>query len=257
MGHLSPTDLQRFSEAVLLLHDEADGATVYERFVQAVGFVVPEAQVYVNIADPTLGCFTVVSNRDPKELEPFLPAFNELVLREHPFMGVAPERREALHAVSDFVPLTDWERTALVNEVFRPSGTPLHQAALLFRDHRIPDAVSIHQEREFASNERLLFQLLRPHLERAWRRMDATRRSRPARRRLSQTDFLQLRRRGLTRRECEVLFWLAEAKTDGEIALLLGLSLRTINHHVSSILRKLGVENRVAAATFARDLLLD
>tara|TARA_R100000027_G_scaffold67607_1_gene67155 strand:+ start:1557 stop:1853 length:297 start_codon:yes stop_codon:yes gene_type:complete len=52
----------------------------------------------------------------------------------------------------------------------------------------------------------------------------------------------------LTRRESEVLEWIAEAKSDAEIAVILGISRRTVNHHVSRILRKMGVENRVAAS---------
>jgi len=53
---------------------------------------------------------------------------------------------------------------------------------------------------------------------------------------------------GLTRRESEVLRWVSEAKSDGEIAVILGISRRTVNHHVSRVLRKVGVENRVAAS---------
>ena len=53
---------------------------------------------------------------------------------------------------------------------------------------------------------------------------------------------------GLTDRETEVLKWVSEAKSDAEIAIILGISRRTVNHHVSRILRKVGVENRVAAS---------
>ena len=52
----------------------------------------------------------------------------------------------------------------------------------------------------------------------------------------------------LTPRECEVLQRLAEGLTDHEIALALTLSPRTVEMHVSSILRKLGARNRAEAA---------
>ena len=52
---------------------------------------------------------------------------------------------------------------------------------------------------------------------------------------------------GLTRRQTEVLGWVAQGKTNDEIATILGNSVRTIEGHVDSLLEKLNVENRVAA----------
>ena len=59
---------------------------------------------------------------------------------------------------------------------------------------------------------------------------------------------------GLSRREAEVLTWLAEGKTNPEIALILGTSPRTIDKHLERVFRKLGVETRTAAATLALSL---
>jgi len=56
---------------------------------------------------------------------------------------------------------------------------------------------------------------------------------------------------GLTRREAEVLTWVARGKTNDVIATILGLSYRTVEKHVENILRKLGVETRTAAASRA------
>jgi DNA-binding CsgD family transcriptional regulator/PAS domain-containing protein len=56
---------------------------------------------------------------------------------------------------------------------------------------------------------------------------------------------------GLTKRECEVLSWIAEGKTNADIAAILGLSELTVKRHAEDILRKLGVENRTAAAAVA------
>ena len=51
----------------------------------------------------------------------------------------------------------------------------------------------------------------------------------------------------LTGRECEIMHWLAEGKRNREIAIILGLSPRTIEKHVGHILEKFQVETRTAA----------
>ena len=60
---------------------------------------------------------------------------------------------------------------------------------------------------------------------------------------------------GLSERETEVLGHLAEGLTDREIAERLGISPRTVETHVGSILHKLGVRNRAQAATRYREAL--
>ncbi len=59
--------------------------------------------------------------------------------------------------------------------------------------------------------------------------------------------------RPLTPREREVLRWMADGKSNAEIATILGIAAGTAKQHVERILAKLGVENRTAAAVFARD----
>jgi DNA-binding CsgD family transcriptional regulator len=56
---------------------------------------------------------------------------------------------------------------------------------------------------------------------------------------------------GLTVREADVLFWMTEGKQNPEIAIILGLSLGTVQEHVGNLVRKLGQENRHAATVFA------
>jgi len=61
---------------------------------------------------------------------------------------------------------------------------------------------------------------------------------------------------GLTRRENEVLLLICEGLSNDEIATKLVLSPRTVDHHVSAVLGKLGVGSRGAAAAEARRLRL-
>lgn len=60
---------------------------------------------------------------------------------------------------------------------------------------------------------------------------------------------------GLTPRESEVLFWVAQGKANAEIALILEASAGTIRKHLEHIFEKLGVENRGAATLVAMEKL--
>ena len=60
-----------------------------------------------------------------------------------------------------------------------------------------------------------------------------------------------LRSLGLTRRETEVLGWVAQGKSNAEVAAILGMSPRTVQKHLERIFQKLGVETRTAAAARA------
>jgi DNA-binding NarL/FixJ family response regulator len=55
----------------------------------------------------------------------------------------------------------------------------------------------------------------------------------------------------LTPRELEILKFVTESKTNQEIALMLGVSRKTIEKHLVNIYQKLNVEGRVEAAVYA------
>jgi DNA-binding CsgD family transcriptional regulator len=59
------------------------------------------------------------------------------------------------------------------------------------------------------------------------------------------------RRPGLTAAEKKVLDLLSLARTNKEIAAILGISPSTVKRHVENLLRKLQLRNRVEAAIYA------
>jgi DNA-binding CsgD family transcriptional regulator len=63
-----------------------------------------------------------------------------------------------------------------------------------------------------------------------------------------------LRRLGLTRRESEVLLLLTSGHTVASTASRLGVSPRTVEKHVEHVYDKLGLDGRVAATNFVRQL---
>lgn len=60
---------------------------------------------------------------------------------------------------------------------------------------------------------------------------------------------------GITQREAEVLLWVAQGKTNSDIASILGLSEGTVKKHLVHIFEKLGLESRSSAALRAIEVL--
>ena len=59
----------------------------------------------------------------------------------------------------------------------------------------------------------------------------------------------------LTPRVAETLLWLAQGKTNSDIATILGISEGTVKKHVLEIFNQLGVETRTAATLQALEVL--
>lgn len=60
---------------------------------------------------------------------------------------------------------------------------------------------------------------------------------------------------GLTEREAETLLWVAQGKSNGDIAAILGNSEKTVKKTMGHIFEKLGLESRTAAALRAVEIL--
>ncbi len=60
---------------------------------------------------------------------------------------------------------------------------------------------------------------------------------------------------GLTPREAEVLLWIAQGKSNGDIGTILGCAENTVKVHIARIFEKQGFENRNAATVRALEVL--
>jgi DNA-binding CsgD family transcriptional regulator len=56
---------------------------------------------------------------------------------------------------------------------------------------------------------------------------------------------------GLTRREADVLLWIARGQSNSEIGTILCISPRTVKKHLERVFRKLAVKTRLEAAVRA------
>ena len=58
----------------------------------------------------------------------------------------------------------------------------------------------------------------------------------------------------LTKRQQEIMSWIAEGKTSAEVAIILEISPRTVEKHLEAVFQRLGVENRITAVRRYLDL---
>lgn len=59
----------------------------------------------------------------------------------------------------------------------------------------------------------------------------------------------------ITGREADVLLWVSQGKSNGDIATILEMSEKTVKQHLSSVFQKIGVESRTAATVRALEVL--
>lgn len=101
---------------------------------------------------------------------------------------------------------------------------------------------------DYSERDRTVLATLQPHLRRAWQ---LTR----WRAMLGGKTALvpdQLRAAlGITRRQAEILSWVAAGKTNQEIATIAQLSEGTVKLHLANLFQRLGVETRLAAVRVA------
>ncbi len=60
---------------------------------------------------------------------------------------------------------------------------------------------------------------------------------------------------GLTPREAEVLLWVAQGKSNGEIGTILGAAESTVKKHLNNMFNKLGADNRNSVTVRALEIL--
>jgi DNA-binding CsgD family transcriptional regulator len=176
----------------------------------------------------------------------------ERTLYDHPFTKHFEKHGSLDHAMklSDFMTLSQLRRTPLYKLGLQPLNV---EHILSIGSNSGPGLATLTVTRpatqpDFSERDRRVLEVLRPHFDQARANLERETLMRANRSR-------SLRASGLTPRETEVALWLAQGKTNPEIAIILVAPARTIEKHVEHILRKLGVENRVAAAVEVTEII--
>ena len=178
---------------------------------------------------------------------------------EHPLSR--PNRTPRLHEVETFSdyrhdPL--WRQSCLHHEYYIPAGSRCQLFVFLYEHGSVRCSLAFNRERrDFSPQDRAVLTLIAPHVACAWRRcheLAQLRQTCESRSALATAAAFDGQVPSLTRRENEILHWVAEGKRNSEISRILELSPRTVGKHLEHVFAKLGVETRTAAARLAIEL---
>jgi DNA-binding CsgD family transcriptional regulator len=243
-------------EAVEILHGH-ENADFAERTISACQHVFPETFNGFELWSLADGSYEGEVNApfDEATRAERLRRIAEVLPKDNPaFAAVVAGAREPL-LLSDFITQRQLRLTEYFDLALKPLGIR-HQVAIPILTGTHAGGVVFNKggQRDFTKEDMDLIRQLGRHIVLAHRTAQALAAAEPQKARVKTTDHLMLRRAGLSRRESEVLLWVAEGKRDKEIALILGISYRTVTDHVRAILAKLQVETRTAAVVAARRL---
>jgi DNA-binding CsgD family transcriptional regulator len=148
---------------------------------------------------------------------------------------------------SDLITRRELHKLEIYTEIYRPLGMEYQIAFMLpSRPQQVLGVALSRGRRDFTVAECELLGVARPYLIQAYRNaLSFSGLSRPPG---PAIPVGELQRRGLTRRQAEVLRLVAMGRSDQHAADELGIGIRTVQKHLERAYRALGVGNRSEAA---------
>jgi len=172
-----------------------------------------------------------------------IQTINQYLLRDHPVVPYLLDKKVTCvpKCYSDFVPNEVFWQTDLYREAYGKLGWKYQMTVAIWDESSVSHGISINRRaRDFNERDRHVLQQIYPVF------LKALRCNHLISERLNQLrDGVEL-----TKRESETLHWIAEGKSNPEMATILGLSVRTVDTHCTALFRKLGFENRAAAVKY-------
>jgi len=246
-SNLTSARMRKILGAAELLHEHAHGR-FNERLFTALDTIFEGSsqsfQFYFKDGSSTIETNVPWPEARKKELEMLA---DKLAPVDHPlYPPIFAGEREPLR-LSDFATHRQLEQTEMYQQCLKHGEIDYQIALGIFSSSGFGGVVLNRSSMDFADDDVLVARILGNHIATAFETSNLLQSLTPKIAEVGAIDHIALRRQGLSRRESEVMLWLMEGKRDAEIAIILGISFRTVNQHVSSILAKLGAETRTAA----------
>lgn len=222
-----------------------------ERTFAFLSRLVPAEMIAFGSLDTATKQLEIGFNTTIAGLKPAMEAFGSL-MGEYELFNWNPRVNDGKpFCRSDYFSDRAFREQAVYHEVYKVLGIDNHCAVYVPGG---PGEIAFYGiERkggpDFSAEERTMLDLAQTHLGAARELVLA--RSRMSAEFQASPETLMRAGHGLTGREADVLAWLAEGKSNEEIALLLHLQLSTVKGYVKTIFQKIGAPNRLAAALWA------
>ncbi len=183
------------------------------------------------------------------------------LIKSHPLHAALHAAPPRAWKITDVMTREQFQRTELFQALYAPWQVDYEMAALI---PETPEGgcflICLHRRgRDFTEKEREILNLLLPPIMEA--RRSAPREAVPIKLALRNEDEFHhwvrhQTRWPLSRRECDVLFWLGQGKSNDEVGGILGITGRTAETHALRVYPKIGVENRCSAVALLNQLAI-
>lgn len=248
---------EQLSAALLALYAPCAPEAFPQRAMEITRGIVPADLISFEDLDLHSGDGTThLLGQPPGGVDDFQKQWRHFA-REHPIIRAhlrGGSDEACTYSLEDLLPEAQRASLAIERKFFQPFGLR-QQLAVFFGGSDTATGVFLSRAGCFAASEQRLLRFLAPHLAQAHRHhlLLASPENRPTAYR--QLAWERLRSAGFSRRECEVLHWLAEGKSDDDIAVILGLSRKTVSNQVLELTHKLQAHNRIGAVTSALQII--
>ena len=242
--HVSLSALESALRLVDDLADVDDPADLGRRALPGLNRLVPSDVLSYHEIGPEPGQVAYCVYPEDVVFSPDKVAAFEAHVYENPLVGHVDSTEDGSPAmISDFLTRERFHRLGVYTEFYRHVPVEYQIAIGLPKaDGRIVGIALSRARGDFTEDDRDLLAVLRAPLVRAMIRARSRNRARQALRAPSDS-----RMAGLTDRELQLLELIALGNTNTAIARKLGISPRTVAHHLDSAYRKLDVTSRAAA----------
>lgn len=275
MTRLTHHDIQMLQECIREIYSDLDHEGWHFRLLSVIARIIPSNVITYNKINQKEQ--KVVYYQNPLGyVSPKDGAIYEKYMHEHPLMTILfpdlinghkfnksldaaicrlpsdfithPEGRTL--KISDFLTNTQFRSLGLYNEFYRKYDTEYQICLILSHRSDTGEAIAVNRsKRDFSERDRLMLNLLGPHIIQAHKNAESHAKARKAFAVMDSSNQ-SIKSYGLTYREAEVLYWVAQGKTNSEAAVILKMAPGTVKVHLEKIYQKLGVENRTAAGRF-------
>jgi DNA-binding CsgD family transcriptional regulator len=251
MAPLSEADQSSVLEALRELYAQTQLAPLRELMLQlATRLVANEWASYNEVNRENYRSVLNFRSPDSAEIQTRAPGLLACI-HEHPGLEFGRTGTFETRTLSDFLSWGAFQETTMYNEYYRYVGVRYQIFFGFDGGCGTRRTIALNRKaRDFSPRDRRILDLLGPHYSQAY--ANAVRFEN-----LSNASAREIPRREatrghpaiskLTQREKEVLAWIVRGKSNPEIALILGLSVRTIYKHVENLFVKMGVESRAQA----------